>query len=150
PERILMVGDTGCRIKGEALQDCNDPQKWPFPAVAAAAANLRPDLVIHVGDYLYRESPCPVRMAGCAGSPWGDNWRTWAADFFTRGGPPAAPAPVGPGARHPESWRPPGRGFPPPAGPAAFCPAPRPLPPPPLQHRSGGDPPGGDRRRHRR
>src|SRR5471032_3508044 len=60
PQRILVLGDTGCRIKGAALQACNDPAKWPFPQVAAAAARLKPDLVIHLGDYLYRESPCPV------------------------------------------------------------------------------------------
>jgi hypothetical protein len=73
PQRILVLGDTGCRIKGAALQACNDPTKWPFPQLAAAAAKLKPDLVIHVGDYLYRESACPAGNQGCAGSPWGDN-----------------------------------------------------------------------------
>jgi hypothetical protein len=87
PERILVLGDTGCRIKGSALQACNDPARWPFPQLAAAAAALKPDLVIHVGDYLYRESACPPGNQGCAGSPWGDNWVTWEADFYT----PAAP-----------------------------------------------------------
>src|SRR5882672_1805192 len=61
PQRILVLGDTGCRIKGAALQACNDPAKWPFPQLAAAAAALKPDLVIHLGDYLYRESACPPR-----------------------------------------------------------------------------------------
>jgi hypothetical protein len=82
PTRILVLGDTGCRIKGASLQACNDPAKWPFPQVAASAAKLKPDLVVHVGDYLYRESACPAGNAGCAGSPWGDNWTTWKADFF--------------------------------------------------------------------
>ncbi len=94
PERILVLGDTGCRIKGAALQACNDPAKWPFPQVASAAAGLKPDLVIHVGDYLYRESPCPRGDAGCAGSPWGDNWTTWQADFFTPAAPLLAAAPI--------------------------------------------------------
>ena len=94
PQRILVVGDTGCRIQGALLQDCNDPRRWPFPAVAAAAASLKPDLVIHVGDYLYRESPCPAGNVGCAGSPWGDNWTTWVADFFTPAAPLLAAAPV--------------------------------------------------------
>ena len=76
PQRILVVGDTGCRIKGASLQACNDPMQWPFLAVSQAAAGLKPDLIIHVGDYLYRESPCPAGNAGCAGSPWGDNWVT--------------------------------------------------------------------------
>ena len=42
-----------------------------------------PDLIVHVGDYLYRESPCPETMPGCQGSPYGDNWPTWNADFFS-------------------------------------------------------------------
>jgi hypothetical protein len=87
PHRIMVFGDTGCRIKGAAVQDCNDPKAWPFPAIAAQAARMKPDLVIHVGDYLYREDPCPAGNAGCAGTPYGDNWPAWTADFFT----PAAP-----------------------------------------------------------
>jgi hypothetical protein len=55
---------------------------------------LKPDLVIHVGDYLYRESACPVGNAGCAGSPWGNNWTTWQADFFTPAAPLLAAAPI--------------------------------------------------------
>jgi hypothetical protein len=94
PQRILVLGDTGCRIKGAALQACNDPAKWPFPQLAAAAARLKPDLVIHLGDYLYRESPCPAGAAGCAGSPWGDNWITWQADFYTPAAPLLAAAPI--------------------------------------------------------
>jgi len=93
PARILVLGDTGCRIKGSTVQACNDPAKWPFPQVAAQAAKLRPDLVIHVGDYLYRESKCPAGDARCAGSPSGDNWTTWDADFFTPARPLLEAAP---------------------------------------------------------
>ena len=82
PQRILIFGDTGCRLKGAAVQACNDPRQWPFALVAARAAARKPDLVIHVGDYWYRETPCPAGMAGCAGSPHGDNWTTWDAEFF--------------------------------------------------------------------
>ena len=94
PLRILVLGDTGCRIKGATLQACNDPAKWPFPQLAAAAAKLKPDLVIHVGDYLYRESACPAGNQGCAGSPWGDNWTTWKADFYDPAAPLLASAPI--------------------------------------------------------
>jgi hypothetical protein len=94
PQRILVLGDTGCRIKGAALQACNDPAKWPFPQLAAAAAGLKPDLVIHVGDYLYRENACPPGNADCAGSPWGDNWLTWQADFYRPAAPLLAAAPI--------------------------------------------------------
>lgn len=93
PHRILVFGDTGCRIKGKALQDCGNPADWPFPRIAARAAKLKPDLVIHVGDYLYRESPCPPGFAGCTGTPFGDNWTTWDADFFTPAKPLLAAAP---------------------------------------------------------
>ncbi|HEY2034614.1 MAG TPA: metallophosphoesterase [Rhizomicrobium sp.] len=93
PRRIMVFGDTGCRIKGEVIQDCNDPKKWPFPEIAATAAKLKPDLVIHVGDYLYRESACPDNDKRCAGTPHGDNWPTWDADFFTPAAPLLAAAP---------------------------------------------------------
>jgi hypothetical protein len=91
--RIVVIGDTGCRIKGRTAQDCNDPVAWPFAAIAAAAAARQPDLVIHVGDYHYREDPCPRGHAGCAGSPYGDNWPTWQADLFDPGAPLLAAAP---------------------------------------------------------
>ncbi|HSY29460.1 MAG TPA: metallophosphoesterase [Burkholderiaceae bacterium] len=82
--RIVVIGDTGCRIKksDNASQPCNDPQQYPFAAVAAAAAKWKPDLVVHVGDYLYRENACPEGNKGCAGSPWGYGWDAWNADFF--------------------------------------------------------------------
>jgi hypothetical protein len=82
PNRILIFGDTGCRIRGDQIQDCNNTASWPFPAVARLAAAHHPDLVIHVGDYYYRESACPPGRAGCAGSPFGDAWDAWRADFF--------------------------------------------------------------------
>jgi hypothetical protein len=87
PRHIVVFGDTGCRLKGAVVQACNDPAAWPFAAIAERAARERPDLMIHLGDYLYRETPCPSGNSGCAGSPWGDDWAAWNADFFV----PAAP-----------------------------------------------------------
>ena len=84
PSRIAVIGDTGCRLKGDRIQACNDPAEWPFASVAAKAAGSKSQLVIHVGDYLYRESPCPPGdEKQCGGSPSGDNWEAWNADFFT-------------------------------------------------------------------
>ncbi|RZL38148.1 MAG: metallophosphoesterase [Rubrivivax sp.] len=82
--RIVVIGDTGCRLKAadRDFQGCNDSARWPFPRVLARALAARPDLVVHVGDYHYRESPCPAGMAGCAGSPWGYGDDAWQADFF--------------------------------------------------------------------
>ncbi|MDE2304130.1 MAG: metallophosphoesterase [Gammaproteobacteria bacterium] len=93
PHRILVIGDTGCRIKGGAVQDCNDPRQWPFARLAAEAARLRPDLIIDLGDYLYRESACPTGDRRCAGSPHGDHFATWRADFFAPAAPLLAAAP---------------------------------------------------------
>jgi hypothetical protein len=92
-KRVVVIGDTGCRIKGAAVQECNDPAKWPFATIARLAAARRPDLVIHAGDYHYRETPCPAGNAGCAGSPYGDNWATWQKDFFDPAAPLLAAAP---------------------------------------------------------
>jgi hypothetical protein len=82
--RIALFGDSGCRVDARAgeVQACNDAGGWPFARTSGAAAALAPDLVIHVGDYLYRESPCPPSYAGCAGTPSGDDWPAWDADFF--------------------------------------------------------------------
>jgi hypothetical protein len=91
--RIVVIGDTGCRIARFAAQDCRDPKAWPFPAIASAAAAKRPDLVIHVGDYFYREARCPPGRAGCAGSPYGDDWPAWRADFLDPAAPMLAAAP---------------------------------------------------------
>jgi hypothetical protein len=94
PQRIVMFGDTGCRLKnGDPWQACNDPQAWPFSKVVASAAAARPDLMIHVGDYEYREDACPAGDAGCAGSPSGYGWAPWNADFFAPVAPLFAAAP---------------------------------------------------------
>lgn len=95
PDHLVVLGDTGCRIKGTAVQVCNDPSRWPFPSVARSAAQTKPDLILHVGDYLYREGPCPASQAeACGGTPWGDNWATWNADFFVPAAPLLAAAPL--------------------------------------------------------
>lgn len=85
--RIVVIGDTGCRLaaKDARYQDCNDPEEFPFATIAAAAAAWQPDLVVHVGDYHYREDPCPANRPGCAGSPHGYGWDTWRADLFLPG-----------------------------------------------------------------
>lgn len=82
--RLVIIGDAGCRLKdGDPPQSCNDPAAWPFERIAMSAAALEPDLVIHVGDYLYREDQCPDGDTGCEGSPFGDNYAAWDADFFS-------------------------------------------------------------------
>ena len=83
PNRIVVIGDTGCRMKvGNPFQACSDPNEWPFAQIAATAAQLAPDLVLGVGDYHYRENACPADIAGCQGSPWGYGWDVWEEDWF--------------------------------------------------------------------
>lgn len=94
--RIVVIGDTGCRIKvpksgrGDPIQDCDDPRSWPWPRVAAAAARTQPDLVIHVGDYHYREycdNPALCSALTDKRTVVDYGWAGWNADFFA----PAAP-----------------------------------------------------------
>ena len=94
-QRIVIIADTGCRMKASenAFQPCNDPVKWPFAKVAQSAAALKPDLVLHIGDIHYRESPCPQGNTGCADSLWGYGYDAWHADFFKPAGPLLAAAP---------------------------------------------------------
>ena len=93
PRTIVVLGDTGCRLSPLSAQSCNDPAAWPFPVIARSIAAVHPDLVVHAGDYLYRESPCPL-LARCAGSPHGDDAPAWYADFLTPAAPVFASAPL--------------------------------------------------------
>ena len=120
--RIAVIGDTGCRLEtGDPPQSCNDPVAWPFARVADSVADLlgfltgdpagaraavgggsfartvaevAPQLIVHVGDYLYREDPCPDGDEGCAGSPYGYDWTTIEADFFAPARPLFGAAPL--------------------------------------------------------
>ena len=92
--RVVILGDTGCRISiGNVYQACSDPTQWPFSVISSAAAAMKPDLVLHVGDYEYRDNPCPPGNTACAGQPWGYGSDAWAADFFSPGAPLLAAAP---------------------------------------------------------
>jgi hypothetical protein len=72
--------------------------QWPYQRIAAKAKSLNPDVVIHVGDYLYIESQCPsvcpdsegnqgvVCPCTGIGTNFGDNWQGWLTEFFTPSG----------------------------------------------------------------
>jgi len=94
--RIVVIGDTGCRMKAadHEYQACNIAAKWPFAAVAAQAALKHPDLVLHVGDYHYRENPCDTAAEpDCAAAVWGYGEAAWRADFLDPAAPLLAAAP---------------------------------------------------------
>lgn len=96
--RIVVIGDTGCRLKKSkddgAYQECSDPAAYPFAKLSAAAAAWKPDLIVHVGDYHYRENACTPAHPGCANSPWGYGWDAWQADFFAPAASLLAVAPL--------------------------------------------------------
>nr|WP_314547060.1 metallophosphoesterase [uncultured Massilia sp.] len=95
PQRIVILADTGCRLKkaDNTFQNCNDPEAWPLAQIAATAAAMKPDLVLHIGDYHYRENACPSDIGGCKDSPWGYGWDVWEADLFEPAAPLLAAAP---------------------------------------------------------
>jgi hypothetical protein len=104
PQRIVLFGDTGCRIQVSQpqppateptyqIQDCNSPTAWPLERIAGEIAAAKPDLVVDTGDFFYREADCPTSgpdAALCAGSPPvnppgspnEDTWAGWEADWF--------------------------------------------------------------------
>lgn len=96
PRRIVIMGDTGCRLSDShgLYQECNNDSLWPFPQVARSVEAVNPDLIIYTGDYIYRESPCPSGDNGCVGSPYGDNQETWKADWLIPARPVHAAAPL--------------------------------------------------------
>jgi hypothetical protein len=61
PERVVVLGDTGCR--NDEKQAC-DPISWPFAGLAARAVKVKPNLLVHVGDYNYRGTPGKITLEG--------------------------------------------------------------------------------------
>ncbi|MCX6432673.1 MAG: metallophosphoesterase [Actinobacteria bacterium] len=99
--RMAVLGDTGCRIKGAAIQACNDPAAWPLATLSATIAAQRPDLTVFLGDFFYREALCPPEQtAACGGSPapgavpFKDSALGWNADTFIPMAPLLAAAPL--------------------------------------------------------
>ena len=74
PRRVLLMGDSGCR--GEAKlkpQPCTGDgftKVWPFGLIAEDEKRSDVDLIVHVGDYNYRNTPrsmtLPPRATGYA------------------------------------------------------------------------------------
>ena len=79
---VAVYGDTGCRIKGLIVQNCHDKDAWPFEKINDKITELAPDLVIHVGDYSYRDIKCPAGNEKCEGLAGGKNWSAWEQDVW--------------------------------------------------------------------
>jgi hypothetical protein len=94
-DTVLVVGDTGCRLKHSKGQSCTGKDltggAWGFPTLSGTASKVSPtpDLILHVGDYLYRESEegdtgkCTPYEPAKGWKNCGDNWPTWQDDWFT-------------------------------------------------------------------
>jgi hypothetical protein len=105
PTSIVVLGDTGCRVKSAespsgdddddavAIQNCDnyglrspdtELDVWPLHKIAEAAAAKNPDLVVHVGDFIYRKAPCPPGNKKCetAASAYGTAWTTLKYEIF--------------------------------------------------------------------
>jgi len=102
-ERIALLGDTGCRLKkGDPTQVCSSTAKWPLARVTSSIARAKPDLIMHIGDYFYRELACPSDMtARCGGTPapvpgksFKDTDYSWLADAIVPFSPLFSVAPI--------------------------------------------------------
>lgn len=96
PNDIVLIGDTGCRMAYYSQdQSCFDNNDWRFKrnALSAAAKVSARSFILHLGDFHYREHACAESSANCGGSPYGDNWETWEAEFFEPADPLLRAAP---------------------------------------------------------
>jgi hypothetical protein len=93
PQKIVVLGDTGCRMSQWEQQNCGDLADWPFPKIARAIAKVHPDLLVHIGDYYYRETNCLTGVKDCV-NRWGDTSHSWTADWFEPAKPLFASAPL--------------------------------------------------------
>lgn len=98
PRTIVVMADTGCRMSGALTpegsnqQNCSDPVAFPWKMLSTFAATLNPDLILHVGDWFYRDTDClshgSETFPGCntPSSPnyetWGDTFDSWNADVL--------------------------------------------------------------------
>lgn len=101
-ERMAILADTGCRIKGHYVQNCSDDREWPIARIAAQVAADRPDVIVMPGDYFYRYSPCPAENQDWCGSspppvtgmPFSASAYGWIVDVLLPMSPMFAAAPL--------------------------------------------------------
>jgi 3',5'-cyclic AMP phosphodiesterase CpdA len=101
PSKIAVIGDAGCEVPATGpVQNCANHQTgWPFQRIADSAATVtKPDLVIHTGDYLYREDPSrendKAANPGCTTLADRASWDCVIADFFRPAEALLAAAPI--------------------------------------------------------
>lgn len=117
PAAIGALGDTGLRVKTVNDGQCSNPStrnifgvtafcspenrnkstmsgdfqslsEWPVQKLSEEMSNHKLDLVLHMGDFVYRQWLCPWRMAGdgCKAinnkGAWGDSVVSWYYELF--------------------------------------------------------------------
>lgn len=101
-DRLAIFGDSGCRIVTTEVQNCADPAAWPLSIISTSIARDRPDAVLFVGDFFYREAGCPQdEQDECgsspppvSGAPFTDSAYGWIADVLLPMTPMLAVAPL--------------------------------------------------------
>ena len=78
--KIAFIGDTGCRVNILFQQECNSIDSWPLKRNLDSIMLHEPDLIIHVGDYHYRQAKC--RNIQKCGNVYGYNTQAWYTDWF--------------------------------------------------------------------
>ena len=67
PRRVLVMGDSGCRgdlpHKPQPCTGDGFTKVWPFGVIAEDEKRLAADLIVHVGDYNYRNTPRDVVLS---------------------------------------------------------------------------------------
>lgn len=101
--RLGVFGDTGCRMKKTLDQVCDAPSEWPLSKIANSLVQQKPQLLLFMGDFFYREFICDqTKTLTCGTSPapldinfeynsvtnpfpkyvFSDSDYAWAADVF--------------------------------------------------------------------
>lgn len=69
-KRMGVFGDTGCRMKKTLDQVCDTPSEWPLSQIANSLVKQKPQVVLFMGDFFYREYICdPSKTLICGTSP---------------------------------------------------------------------------------
>lgn len=80
--KMAVIGDTGCRLKDSALQNCADAKEWPYKKIIESMSKETFDLAVHTGDFHYREYCHNPVLCSAYSQSIGYGWNTWWDDFF--------------------------------------------------------------------
>ncbi len=79
-KKIAFIGDTGCRVTNLIEQSCNSDKEWPLVKVLNSISAHKPDLIVHIGDYHYREKSCKD-VTKCS-QTYNYDSQSWYNDWF--------------------------------------------------------------------